>query len=303
MSDIHSTPMEYGLRVRMHPSGMLITGLNKMRNGTPMRVSFNGTLNETILFDLDPQRLASNLAASTRLLESLAATGKTPEVGRGAAKIWRGLYPDDVIEFLEQYKTHPEAKRVDSTMIAKFIRRRFSQGELNSWTVGIVSNEETDSPKIPLPGFPDGVGLYKRSSMEAQQYPGAAMPGAPLSKYTIRRLVSPNNEAADLTPEQYAAALNATKQAALRKNPDKPEPTYALGPQIRAERGSKHGLLLLYPLDPKHLNEDKAIFLNVDQKVIMGFAISFPSNTAYPNDGLDYMVNYVYTAIQDFDLE
>jgi len=303
MSDIHSTPMEYGLRVRMHPSGMLITGLNKMRNGTPMRVSFNGTLNETILFDLDPARLTSNLAASKRLLESMVATGVAPKLGRGAAKIWRDAFPDAVIEFLEQYKTHPEAKRVDSAMIAKFIRRRVSQGELGSWTIGIVSNEDDGCKRISLPGFPGGVGLYERASMEAKQYTGEAVPAVPLTKYTIRRLVSPNNEAADLTPEQYAEALAATTAAARRKVPEKASPTYALGPHIRAQRSKTRGLLLLYPLDPAYLNKDKTIFIDVTQEVIMGFAISFPSQTAYPNDGLDYMVNYVYTAIQDFDSE
>jgi hypothetical protein len=303
MSDIHSTPMEYGLRVRMHPSGMLITGLNKMRNGTPMRVSFNGTLNETVLFDLEPGRLSSNLAASHKLLESLVATGPSKPSHRGAAHIWEGVFPDLVIDFLEQYKTHIEAKRVDSAMIAKFIRRRVSQGELDWWTVGIVSNEESGAAvTFGMPGFAKGIGLYERIPLEVKQYPSDTVPVAPLSKYTIKRLVSPGNEAADLTPEQYTAAFDATKSAAHAKNPDK-VPSYALGPYIRDERSAKRGLLLLYPLDPKRLNKDKSLFVEVNQEAIMGFAVSFPSRTAFKGDGLDYMVNYVYNSIPDFELE
>ena len=73
MADIRSTPAQYGLRVRMHPSGMLITAVNKMRSGTPMRVSFNNTLNETVLFDLDPQVVGRNLEASRNLLTAIGS--------------------------------------------------------------------------------------------------------------------------------------------------------------------------------------------------------------------------------------
>ena len=139
--------------------------------------------------------------------------------------------------------------------------------------------------------------------MEARQYGRDFIPNPLLSKYTIKRLVSPNNEAADLDASQYAAAFQATKAAALEKHPEKPAPTYALGPHIRMQRSPRQGLLLLYPLNPKHLNKETPIFVPVGLEAIMGFAVSFPSETAYKGDGLDYMVNYVYTALADFDLE
>ncbi|MDE1169854.1 MAG: Z1 domain-containing protein [Verrucomicrobium sp.] len=301
MADIHATPMDYGLRVRMHPSGMLITGLNKMRNGTPMRVSFNGTLNETIIFDLTPPRLALNLEASKGLLASLAANGPFSLSTQGSARIWRNQSPDLVVGFLEQYKTHVDAKRVDSAMLAKFIRRRVSQGELTSWTIGIVSNEDKKK-EVVLPGFPQGVGLYERKPLEIKLYEGLEPPVLPLTKYTIKRLVSPKHEAADLSKEQYDAAYSASKEAAAKK--DKEVPDYALGPDIRNQRGKNNGLLLLYPLDPKYVaGEGKPIFLPIAEEVVFGFAISFPSETANVGDGVDYMVNHVYAATQDFDLE
>jgi Z1 domain. len=44
------TPSDYGLRVRTHPEGLLITALNKMREGVTMQLSYAGELVETALF-------------------------------------------------------------------------------------------------------------------------------------------------------------------------------------------------------------------------------------------------------------
>ena len=184
-------------------------------------------------------------------------------------------------------------------MLARFIHRRFSQGELTSWTVGVVTNERAVR-KTQLPGFREPVGLIGRKCAETKDGP----PGSPMTKYTLKRLGSPNDEATDLTEHQYTDAFDKTKEASLQKEKEK-VPQYPLGPYIRAERPKSSGLLLLYPLDPLHPNEeaDRPYIVPVEQGVIMGFAVSFPSNTDFENDGLDYMVNYVYTTMQDFDAE
>ena len=56
MADRGMTPSDFGLRVRSHPAGLVITAANKMRNGTPMTVSYSADISETISFERAPER-------------------------------------------------------------------------------------------------------------------------------------------------------------------------------------------------------------------------------------------------------
>ena len=51
MADRGMSPSDFGLRVRSHPAGLVITATNKMRNGTRMTVSYSADISETISFD------------------------------------------------------------------------------------------------------------------------------------------------------------------------------------------------------------------------------------------------------------
>ena len=90
--------------------------------------------------------------------------------------------------------------------------------------------------------------------------------------YEIKRLVSPEDEQLDLSDGQKKTALQATISA-WHGDPNpraKQEPTRAGGLQIRKERSSRCGLLLLYPLQwrpwmPTGLPP-------------IGFAVSFPAS-------------------------
>jgi hypothetical protein len=50
MADAGATPDEFGLKVRTHPQGLLITGANKMKTGTVMQLSYTRSLSETTIF-------------------------------------------------------------------------------------------------------------------------------------------------------------------------------------------------------------------------------------------------------------
>ena len=54
MADRGMTPSDFGLRVRSHPAGLVITAANKMRHGTRMTVSYSGDISETIAFQRTP---------------------------------------------------------------------------------------------------------------------------------------------------------------------------------------------------------------------------------------------------------
>jgi hypothetical protein len=109
-------------------------------------------------------------------------------------------------------------------------------------------------------------------------------------RYSIGRLLSPDDEAIDLSLPAWQAALTATRRAASQDpartadTAPPPEPEIPNGPSIRRVRGKgsegvpaapERGLLLLYPLDPRQ-SEHEA--LKERTEPVIGFGVSFPAS-------------------------
>ncbi len=271
------TPKEYGLRVKSHPT-LLITSQVKMRAGIPLRLSFAGEISETVVFPKAPSAIEANYQATVTLAERLGDSDDPAGSVEANSKriLWSGVQAKDVTRFLRGYATHELAWRVNRDLLAEFIEKQNSRGDLVEWTVCLVSNEDSKAPHRVISGY--GVGLTKR---------GTASSGPHEDRLTIRRLVSPIDEAVDLNAQERARALDLTKEA-LRDRRD--EVTRASGLAIRNVRSTRRGLLLLYPLDPARVGRDET--LEDKQTPVMAFAISFP--VIENAEAVDYRVNHIY---------
>ena len=277
-------PEDFGLRVRTSPDGLMITAAAKIRSGTPMRLSFSGSISETILFKRDASVIASNLKATDKFVKLLQATatrrrsGDTDTDYNGDDLVWEGADGYAVAEFLEEFSTHKGATKAQSRVMAKYIRSRLGcdPTELTSWTVALMSN----------PGLERWVAGMKVGCTKRSQFPTNKVLD---SDYSIRRLVSPSDETIDLTHDQRTAALQQTRrlwaEGATKSKRDTP-PDLPSGPSIRRARPKDRGLLLIYLLDPRSAE------LEETSDPIVGFAISFPySDNA---DAIEYMINNTY---------
>ncbi len=284
------TPRDYGLKVAAHPV-LMVTSRLKMRTARNLMLSFSGQLLETVSLYRDPQVLSRNFATATRLLSSLGKPEIDPvRIRKSTRQQWRGfLWSDipasDVVDFLTVYATHPEAYKVNSALLAEFVKSMAAEGELTRWTVAVLGGGEGAPCQIC-----DGVqvDMLRR-----------AINGPYENRYSIGRLMSPRDEAIDLDEPAWEAALAATRAswhadpARLResKEPDAPN-----GPAIRKIRGfgaegvaphPERGLLLLYALDP--LKADAGFPIGTPP--VIAFGVSFPGS----NSGLkvEYKVNNV----------
>jgi len=90
-------------------------------------------------------------------------------------------------------------------------------------------------------------------------------------RYIVRSILSPFDEAIDLTDNEFADALaetNQERQATGLQPSNRPS-----GPSIRSVRGRRprNGLLIIYPLDPALAG------INTERPVI-GVVVSFPDS-------------------------
>ena len=156
------------------------------------------------------------------------------------------------------------------------------EGELKNWTIAIMGGNENPFTLLP------GLKMVKRTEDKDVNSRG---------EYHIGRLLSPRDESVDLTESEWMHALDLTKTA-WKKNPGRKEhePDEPNGPAIRYARGTtgvggigrRHGLLLIYPIDPTKTDNEK---LKQTSTPIIGIGVSFP--TSQLGKKIPYSVNNV----------
>ncbi len=290
MAHSGATPKQYGLKVQSH-SVLMVTSRLKMRAAKSLMLSFSGQLLETVVFYKDANVLTKNLEVTKRLLAGLGSPEIDPKRSwqggeqKWTGYLWEGVPYQDVADFLSFYKTHPDAYRVNSPLLAEFIQSMAKQGELIQWTVALIGGGEGRPEKL-------GPDIIVNSLRRKQKTVDA-------SRYSIGRLLSPRDESIDLDVAAWAAALDIARQS-WKADParlkDSKEPELPSGPAIRKVKGlgtqnvparPDRGLLLLYALDP-----DKAdAGLPEHAPTVIAFGISFPDSSTGVK--VEYKVNTV----------
>lgn len=279
-----ATPREYGLKVQSHPV-LMVTSSIKMRTARELELSFSGGLSETVNFHREASILRQNLDSARRFFSTLSAPERNPKRRRnGAEHAWRGLLwtnvpVDNVLSFLEDYRSHPEARKANSLLLAQFIRSLVARRELTHWTVALIGGGEGKT-----------VSLVEEVSVEMLQ---RAAHGHHPDRYSIRRLMSPRDETIDLDETAWLAALNEARQAFHAdpaRNGTREEPNVPNGPAIRKIRPKERGVLFVYAIDPALAGPDAG--LPADSPPVIGWAVSFPAS----NSGVRvrYNVNNIY---------
>lgn len=316
MTHLRATPVEYGLRVRTHPKGMLVTALNKSRASKRVQVSYEGTLAQCVALLADKEVRQKNLDAAADLVNRLggAATRKLTNL----THVWSGAdNAESICMFLDGFESPMGANGFDARRIAQFIRRQQGRGELVDWTVALLSVKGGDADRIA--GLEVQMVARKNAAEEEQsEYrkyvlqnsnvlspsdQGIDLEGKILGAAWVQQLLAkrvfsqgdPRERALlerSIGQEVLEVALNLSLQRYEmdkeegRLRPTQRPPTRPVGAVLRDMRQTSKGLLLLYPLDAKNAG------LSSDPKSIITCAVSFPTSaTAEP---IEYQVNEVY---------
>ena len=288
MAASRATPREYGLKVQSHPV-LMVTSSIKMRTARDLELSFSGGLSETINFHREPAILQRNLEAARRLFSALGTPETNPRRPRGGKEhvwnghVWSGVPAECVLDFLEAYRSHPEARKANSLLLAEFIRSLVAEGELTDWTIALIGGGEGATLSL---GKDVSVEMLQRSAH-----------GDHTDRYSIRRLMSPRDEAIDLDEAPWLLALAETQKAFhadAGRNTSKEEPDVPNGPAIRRVRPKERGVLFIYAIDPALAGADAK--LPKDTPPVIALAASFPASRS--GTRVKYRVNNVFWELE-----
>lgn len=287
MVALGSKPREFGLRVKQHPDGLMVTAPNKMRHAKKLSMSFAGGLSETVTYDTTAKARERNWAALETLIGGLpgepVSENEAQGMGAGQSLVWKGIDGSHVTRFLDEYIAHPDSHKVQPKPLGDYIRSRMSDtpAELTDWWI-LLANSSTAEQEGMVTVAGHNIGLTQRRVHKEQSVTGET------GRLPIRRLVSPPHERIDVTPgtPAFQRALKETARMwaeSPRKDlKEKGEPTQPAGVACRHVRPATRGLLLLYPLTVTEAPE------GVSGGPYVGFALSFPgSDRAVP---VDYQV-------------
>lgn len=282
MASARMTPLDYGLKVQTHPGGLTITNAGKMRSGRKVRVSFAGSLVESYRLQKAPEIIQNNFGATDAFIGRLATEHYQR---RQMGHVWTDVGGVAVCEYLDQLVGHPDLPVADPRHLSEYINKKLGHGELTNWTVVLVDRTG---------GADDNhrrIGPY-----DVRLTPRKREGDFDETTYVVanRHIISMDDEAIDLSPIEYGAALTKAQDYWDEKRPATARPVKPSGPFIRAERQPSRALLLIYPLDPaKEGVFEDASDMRRNGPPVTAFAISFP-RTERVGEAVEYLANDVY---------
>ena len=150
MVRLNMSPKEFGLKVRRHPSSLMITARNRMGRSERIvhRVSLSGRLIETYRLLNSKTDLEQNRDNADRLYSSLAGVSQDK---REEGELYKGVAPNEVISFVESFKNHRNCLLTDPEKVASFIRKITDNGS-SEWDVLFAGTQRSDRRTSRFPG-------------------------------------------------------------------------------------------------------------------------------------------------------
>ena len=252
------TPLEFGVRIQTHPK-LSITA--KMGAAAPDSASYGGQRLQTRYFRVeDAEWLQKNLAAADRLVAKVRADNPGDEPLNGedhpesGSRLFRGVAPEHVLAFLEEYQVHTESPEMAPRFLTKYITRKLRVDELQNWNVAVMAGPVRDDESSVTLG-----GRNFRTLVRSR------LPEHKDDAADIKSLMSKEHRALDLTSYD-PTAFRKKSERALR--------------DLRTDEPGRPALLVIYPIDrfsPPVNEESGRLPLDAKNEVI-GIGLVFPDS-------------------------
>lgn len=115
------TPKDFGLRVRSHPTSLIVTARNKMRTGklVPMQIALEGRLAATTILYGDKDSIDENRHVLASVCMRCQAEAKVQETNLGY--LWKNVPSSIITTAIMSFKNHPECMLTYADPLIQYI--------------------------------------------------------------------------------------------------------------------------------------------------------------------------------------
>ncbi|WP_028517442.1 Z1 domain-containing protein [Ruminococcus flavefaciens] len=143
MNRLGATPKEFGLKVRAHPTTLIITAKNKMKHSERVErwITLDGSFFETPRFRPNIDIIRGNRNRTDSFLKDIITQCGNP-VGSGKQPLFWTNVPSDIIcDYLSKYNNHPMNMEANSDTLIKYIK---NNNEFETWDVLVYSSKSSE---------------------------------------------------------------------------------------------------------------------------------------------------------------
>ncbi len=280
-------PRDFALRVRHHPSSLLITARNKMRATGEVAgyVSLSERLIETWALKRSESSLENNRRAARSLMMAIISLAGVPspvESTRGPhGFLVRSVPVEIVTEFLFAFHNHTTSIFTDTTPVVEFIRQ--AKAHTATWDVFFPSLQKpTTSRSEPWFGLCGSVPIYPQTRKEVVV---ERLPPDVVALSSKQRLSSRGIERIGLTDEEVA---RATQEYKPRRQGGKIHESIDNIPDLAYRRQRTRPLLMVHAVDV--VSKDSSL---LSKDPVIAWGISFPK-VGEENVTTRYAINKVF---------
>ncbi len=282
------SPREYGLKVKDHPSSLIVTARNKMYNAKDalIEVCYSNKLIETRVLSNQNRIIDENIMVLNKFIESIA---KLNYIQGSNHYLWRDISANKINEFINDFKNHPINQPTDTNALTSYIENG-KESELKYWDIALINIAKNE--KFGVGNFEIGK-IERKSTIEDDVI---------IVSGHSHRVGQPTDERIGLSDNEIQQAEKFAKELKRKKLEqegldeleieDKLKKVKAIGNHYREFR--KKPLLILYVVKIK---KDKNSY-DDRYKSVVAYGISFPkinkSDLCSKNRKGIYKVNQVW---------
>lgn len=147
MNRLGATPKEFGLRVRAHPTSLIVTARNKMRHAERQEcwITLDGKFFETPRFKSDIDAIRSNKKRTDKLVCRIVEACGSP-IGSGSQNLfWKDVPSDLICEYVRVYENHLLNMESDGVALESYIK---NNSRFAKWDVLVYNSSQSKSVLI-----------------------------------------------------------------------------------------------------------------------------------------------------------
>ena len=270
MNRLGATPREFGLRVRAHPTSLIITARNKMKHAERQEywITLDGKFFETPRFRSEISSIRANKNRADKLIAGIIESCGLPIGSRNQPLFWANVPSELVCEFIRTYENHYLNMEADGEALEEYIK---NNQRFNTWDILVYdshNNRRIDVGEIHI--HPTERPLSKKSGV-LSVYGGKMRIGTMgLTKHGLSEKDARIAEAEfrELKRPEYELKYKGNAEEKLKKM-SIPDRAYLIP--------NRHPILIIHYLDPKFDTDDIPNGFISGEDYLVGYGIGFPS--------------------------